>query len=95
MKPQSRNVRFLVLDHNKVSETVVEQHVELLDYSVRPVEGRCQVPPLPERGFEKDEKVPLAETFENKRLGKALAVAKIMQDLALPSTARTTCRKSL
>jgi hypothetical protein len=83
----------IVLDRNKLSETVVEQHVELLDYSVRPVEGRCQVPPLPDRVFDKDEKVPLAETFENKRLGKALAVAKVMQDLALPPKVHTNGRK--
>jgi transposase len=79
----------IVLDRNKVSE----QHVELRDYSVRPVEGRCQVPPLPDRVFEKDEKLPLAETFENKRLGKALAVAKVMQDLALPPKVHTNGRK--
>jgi hypothetical protein len=51
------------------------------------------VPPLPDRVFEKDEKVPLAETFENKRLGKALAIAKVMQDLALPPKVHTNGRK--
>jgi hypothetical protein len=37
--------------------------------------------------------VPLAETFENKRLGKALAVAKVMQDLALPPKVNTNSQK--
>ncbi len=80
--------------HNEVSETVVEQHVVQRDYSVLPVEGGCQVPPHPDRVFEKDEKkVPLSETFENKRLGKALAVAKVMQDLALLPKVHTNSQK--
>ena len=37
--------------------------------------------------------VPLAETFENKRLGKALAVAKVMQDLPLPPKVQTNSQK--
>lgn len=37
--------------------------------------------------------MPLAETFENKRLGKALAVAKVMQDLALSPTVQTNSQK--
>jgi hypothetical protein len=78
------------LDRNKVSETVVEQHVELRDCSVRSHDLRCQVPPLPYRVFEKDQKVPLAETVQNKRLGQALAVAKRMQDLPLPPKVNTS-----
>lgn len=81
------------LDRNKVSETVVEQHVELRDCSVRSHELRCQVPPLPYRVFEKDQKVPLAETVANKRLGQALAVAKRMQDLTLPAKVNTNSQK--
>jgi transposase len=81
------------LDRNKVSETVVEQHVELRDCSVRSHDLRCQVPPLPYRVFEKDQKVPLAETVQNKRLGQALAVAKRMQDLALPPKVNTNSKK--
>jgi hypothetical protein len=49
--------------------------------------------PRPDRVFEKDEMVPLAETFENKRLGKALAVAKVMQDLPLPPKVQTNSQK--
>ena len=81
------------LDRNKVSETVVEQHVELRDCSVRSHDLRCQVPPLPYRVFEKDQKVPLAETVQNKRLGQALAIAKRMQDLALPPKVNTNSKK--
>lgn len=83
----------VVLDRNKVSETVVEQQAELRECSVRALEVRFQVPPLPYRVLEKDEKVPLAETFGNKRLGTALAVAKVMQDLALPPKLHTNGRK--
>jgi hypothetical protein len=83
----------IVLDRNKVSETVVEQQVELRECSVRSLEVQCQVPPLPYRVFEKDQKVPLAATAENKRLGQALAIAKRMQDLALPPNVNTKSKK--
>ena len=81
------------LDRNKVSETVVEQQVELRECSVRSLEVRCQVPPLPYRVFEKDQKMLLTETVANKRLGQALAVAKRMQYLALPRKVNTNSQK--
>ena len=69
---------------------IVEQQVELRDCSVQALEVQSQVPPLPYRVFEKDQKVPFAATAENKRLGQALAVAKRMQDLPLPPKVNTS-----
>jgi hypothetical protein len=83
----------IVLDRNKVSETVVEQQVELRESSVRSLEVQCQVLPLPYRVFEKDQKYPVAATAENKRLGQALAVAKRIQDLALPPKVNTNSQE--
>ena len=57
-------------DDGSLNLSVVEQQAELRECSVRALEVRFQVPPLPYRVFEKDEKVPLAETFGNKRLGR-------------------------
>jgi hypothetical protein len=83
----------IVVDPNKVSEMVVEQNVELRDCSIRSLEVRCQVPPLPYRLFEKDQNVPLAATVENKRLGQALALAKKRQNLAPPPQVHTNSQK--
>jgi transposase len=80
-------------DYIEPGTLIAEQQVELRDCSVHSLEVQCQVPPLPYRAFEKDQKVPLAATAENKRLGQALAVAKRMQDLAPAPKVNTNSKK--
>jgi hypothetical protein len=80
-------------DYIEPGTLIAQQQVELRDCSVRALEVQCQVPPLPYRVFEKDQRVPLAATAENKRLGQALAVAKRMQYLAPAPKVNTNSKK--
>ena len=80
-------------DYIEPGTLIAQQQVELRDCSVRALEVQCQVPPLPYRVFEKDQKVPLAATAENKRLGQALALAKRMQYLAPAPKVDTNSKK--
>ncbi len=73
--------RQIILERSPVSEKLGGQYVELYDFPDRPLEVRWKGVSLPYRVFEKDRRVSHAAVVENKRLGHALALVKLQQDL--------------
>ena len=76
-----------------MSEKLSGQYVDLYDYPDRPLEVRWKGVSLPYRIFEKDRRVSQAAVVENKRLGQALALVKLQQELRHETKIKTNSEK--
>ena len=86
--------RQIILERSPVSEKLSGQYVDLYDYPDRPLEVRRKGVSLPYRIFEKDRRVSHAAVVENKRLGHALALVKLQQELGHETKIKTSSGKT-
>ena len=84
----------IILERSPVSEKLGGQYVELYDFPDRPLEVRWKGVSLPYRVFEKDRRVSHAAVVENKRLGQALALVKMQQELRQNTKIKTNSEKT-
>ena len=84
----------IILERSPVSEKLGGQYVDLYDYPDRPLEVRWKGVSLPYRVFEKDRRVSHAAVVENKRLGHALALVKLQQELRHETKVQTNSEKT-
>ena len=71
--------RLLVLERNKVTDTLVGKHVEIYNFGDGRLDLRWNGVALPFQTFDKDQPITHASEVENKRLDEALALVKQMQ----------------
>ncbi len=84
----------IILERSEVSENLGGQYVELYNFADRRVEGRWKGRLLPYRVFSKDQRVSYTAIIENKRLGHALALVKVQQDLRHTTMVMTNSEKT-
>ena len=84
----------IILERSPVSEKLGGQYVDLYDFPDRPLEVRWKGVSLPYRVFEKDRRVSHAAVVENKRLGQALALVKLQQELRHKTKIKTNSEKT-
>ena len=84
----------IILERSPVSEKLSGQYVDLYDHPDRPLEVRWKGVSLPYRVFEKDRRVTHAAVVENKRLGQALAIVKLKQELRHETKVKTNSEKT-
>jgi hypothetical protein len=79
--------KLLILDRNKLTETLPGKYLEIFDFGNGRLELRWSGVSLPYRIFEKDQRVVHATVVENKRLSTTLAVIQ-EQQAAFPAHKR-------
>ena len=84
----------IILERSPVSEKLSGRYVDLYDFPDRPLEVRWKGVSLPYRVFEKDRRVSHAAVIENKRLGQALALVKLQQELRHETKIKTNSEKT-
>ena len=84
----------IILERSPVSEKLGGQYVDLYDFPDRPLQVRWKGVSLPYRVFEKDRRVSHAAVTENKRLGQALALVKLQQELRHETKIKTNSEKT-
>ena len=86
--------RQIILERSEIADKLAGQYVELYDFSDRPLEVRWKGHSLPYRVFSKDQRVSHTAIVENKRLGHALAIVKVQQDLKRTTKVMTNSEKT-
>jgi hypothetical protein len=84
----------IILERSAVSEELCGQYVDLYDFADGRLEVRWKGQVLPYRVFRKDQRVNHTAIIENKRLGHALALIKVQQDIKYAPKVQTNSEKS-
>jgi hypothetical protein len=84
---------FFILERSDLADKLAGQHVDVYDFSGRPLEVRWKGHSLPYRIFSKDQRVSHTAIVEDKRLSHALATVKAQQDIKHMPTVMTNSVK--
>src|SRR6267378_3321524 len=83
----------IILERNDLSEGLGGKYVDLYDFPDGRLEVRWKGHSLPYRIFSKDQRVSHTAVVENKRLGHALAMIKMQQDIKYAPKVKTNSEK--
>jgi hypothetical protein len=83
----------IILERNAISEELGGQYVDLYDFDDGRLEVRWKGQVLPYRVFNKDRRVSHTAIIENKRLGHALALIKVQQEIKYAPKVQTNSDK--